>query len=127
MKLYRSILIFLYFYHISAQSLKLEDIMKGDGSSAGNRQAINGLQMERPSILTGILRMPWDPVPFSGRKVAEKPALLKDDQSFNGHTILTTKDQETVYYIKSGSIYSFDKENRTSKRYFIASERLSIS
>lgn len=126
MKLYLSILIFSYTFIISAQSLKLEDIMKGD-EFIGQQPTGHKWSPDGETIYFN-----WNPSnalgssPFFWKEGMEKPALLPDDQKFLMDIPSDDqKDQETVYYIKSGSIYSFDRKSNTSKKVFVTSERLS--
>ncbi len=127
MKMHFSILfIFSTFMIISAQSLKLEDIMKGDEyigyQPSGHRWSHDG----------DTVYFEWNPDNEQGTSTyfwksgMGKPAILPKEEKLNlDIPVSDQKEFEIVYYVKNGTICSFNKKTGQAKKVYATAERIS--
>jgi len=111
--------------HASAQTLTLENIMMGD-EFIGHQPSGHQWSLDGSTIYFN-----WNPENEPGsstwfwQKGMTKPEKLPLDQKEN--VIISNynkRDYETIYYLKNGGIYSFNKEVKISKKVFISSNRV---
>lgn len=104
---------------INAQSLKLEDIMKGD--------AFVGPQPEnqRWSVDGQTVYFEWNPNNEPGsstyfwKKGMKKPELASQKQAnFSHQTFIPNIDKSVFYYIDGGALYAYDSKSANSTKLF---------
>jgi len=126
MKSLISILVtFGFLTHTSAQNLTLESIMKGDEfighQPSGHQWSYDGSTIYfnwNPDNEPGSSTYFWK----SGMSKPEKlPTNLKYNVSI---PFKNQQDYETIYYLKNGGIYSFNKKEKVIKKVFVSSNRV---
>ncbi|MFZ1560510.1 MAG: S9 family peptidase [Saprospiraceae bacterium] len=126
MKSLISILItFGLFIHTSAQSLTLEQIMKGD-EFIGHSPTRFQWSYDGSTIYFN-----WNPDNEPGSSTyywkngMAKPEKLPADQKENvSIPFKNQQDYETIYYLKNGGIYSFNKKDKTTKKVYFSSNKV---
>ena len=108
-----------------SQNLQLEQIMKGD-EFIGNQP-----QNHRWSMDGSTVYFDWNPKNELGNSTyywnssMNEPQILKDtDKDFSEIKDTDQKEFETVYYIKEGNLYAYNRRNKSRKKVIIASERI---
>tara|TARA_B110000503_G_scaffold78461_1_gene120568 strand:+ start:5889 stop:8234 length:2346 start_codon:yes stop_codon:yes gene_type:complete len=125
MQKYFLLLFTLIGHNAVAQSLQLEDIMKGD-NFIGNQP-----ENQHWSIDGSTIYFDWNPnneiknSTYYWNNSMDKPQILKDsDKYFSDINDSNQKQFETVYYTKDGNLYAFNRKNKSSKKIIVATERI---
>ncbi len=128
MRLKSFLLLFLFssITPIQAQSLKLEDIMKGD--------AFIGFQPENPrwSLDGQKIYFDWNPKkewgssPYYWKKGMKTPALVSGNEiNLSQQTYIPNSDKSIFYYVENGALYSYSVKSAKTATLFQQSTPIS--
>ena len=125
MKNYISILFLTLLHFTFAQTLSLDQIMKGDGF-VGNQP-----ENHRWSIDGNTLYFDWNPKNKIGNSTyywktgMKEPILLEEDAfDYSEINIPSQRDYEEVYYTKKGNLYAYNRKTKKIKKVYVSNERI---
>ena len=125
MKNYISILFLTLLNFTIAQTLSLDQIMKGDGF-IGNQP-----DNHRWSVDGSTLYFDWNPKNEIGNstyywKTGMKEPMLLEENAFDYSEINIPSQQEyeEVYYTKKGNLYAYNRKSKKIKKVYISNERI---
>lgn len=125
MKRYIFILFLAFTSFITAQSLQLEKIMKGD-SFIGNQPDNQYWSIDGKTIY-----FDWNPNNEIGNSKyywntsLSKPEIVPENEfDFSSIDATSQKEFNTIYYTKNGNLYSYDKKTKQLKKVLVATERI---
>ena len=110
---------------VQAQTLSLEEIMKGDD--------FIGNQPDNPrwSIDGNTIYFDWNPKneignsTYSWKKGMKNPAVLAEDAfDYSDINIPFQNEYEVVYYTKRGNLYSYTRKTKEIKKVYLSNERI---